>query len=325
MRIARQVTVTMVAVAALTVPVMGGTAAADVQRGRAVQRPARAVPRPAVHPPVRAVPRPAVRPPARAVPRLSPRRPARAVRAVRVPARRVWVGARLYRPYHVTYYHPWDPFYGPYGYGPWRYPYHPYDGYGASSAVRLQVSPRETEVFVDGYYVGVVDSFDGFFQRLWLPPGNHEIELYLAGYKSSRRRLYMVPDQTYRIRHVMVPLAPGAAPPPRPEPPPAAPPATVGAPSVAPPPAPRAAVAAPVGFGTLVVRVQPADAAIVIDGERWMGHETVGELVLDLGAGTHRLEVSRDGHRPYDADVDIGSGEETVINVSLPPADSDGR
>ena len=322
MRIARQVIVTMVAVAALTVPVTGGTAAADVQRGRAVQRPARAVPRPAARPPVRAVPRPTVRPRARAMPRPAVRRPARAVRA---PARRVWVGAGLYRPYYFTYYHPWDPFYGPYGYGPWRYPYYPYDRYGASGAVRLQVSPRETEVFVDGYYVGVVDSFDGFFQRLRLPPGNHEIELYLAGHESIRQTLYMTPGQTYRIRHVMVPLVPGAPVPPRPAPASAAPPSTVGGPSTDPPPASGAAVADPVGFGTLVVRVQPVDAAVVIDGERWTGHEAVGELVLDLGAGTYRLEVSRDGHRPYGVDVDIAPGEDTLINVSLPPADSEGK
>ena len=302
MRRVRHVTVTVLAVAALTTPVATAPAGAEVQRDRAVQRTQRAVPRPAARAPAR---------------------------AVRPPARRVWAGAGFYRPYHYGYYDPfWYPFYGPYAYGAWRYPYYRYGGYGASSAVRLQVTPSETEVYVDGYYVGLVDSFDGFFQRLRLPPGDHEIELYLDGHESIQRTLYLAPGETYRVRHEMAPLAPGAPAPMRPEPPPpppAAPPSAVGAPSSVPPTVPGTAVADPAGFGTLVVRVQPVDAAILVDGERWTGHEAVGELVLDLGAGMHRLEVRRDGHRPYAVDLEIAPGEDTVINVSLPPADSDGR
>ena len=301
MRTVRQAAVTVLALAALAASAAAAPSGAEAQRDRAVQRTQRAVPRPAARPPAR---------------------------VARPPVRSVRVGAGFYRPYFYGYYDPfWRPFYGPYGYGAWRYPYYQYGGYGASSAVRLQVSPPETEVFVDGYYVGLVDSFDGFFQRLRLPPGDHEIELYLEGHESIRRTLYMTPGETYRVRHEMAPLVPGAPAPTRPEPPPppAAPPATSGPPSGAPPPAAGVAVADPVGFGTLVVRVQPADAAIVVDGERWMGHEAVGELVLDLGAGTHRLEVSRGGHHPYAVDVSIAPGEDTVINVSLPPADTDGR
>ena len=300
MRTVRQAAVTVLAVVTVAAPA-AAPAAAEAQRDRAVQRTQRAVPRPAARPPAR---------------------------VVRAPVPGVRVGAGFYPPYFYGYYDPfWRPFYGPYGYAGWRYPYYRYGGYGASSAVRLQVTPPETEVFVDGYYVGLVDSFDGFFQRLRLPPGDHEIELYLEGHESIRRALYLTPGETYRVRHEMAPLAPGAAAPTRPEPPPApaAPPSTPGRPSAAPPPAVGAAVANPVQFGRLVVRVQPSDAAIVVDGERWMGHETVGELLLDLGAGRHRIEVSREGHHPYTVDVSIAPGEDTAVNVSLPPAGSDGR
>ena len=68
----------------------------------------------------------------------------------------------------------------------------------------------------------------------------------------------------------------------------------------------------------LVVRFRPLDAVLTVDGERWVGHEGLGELVLDLGAGVHDLEVARDGHRTYRADVEVLPGEQTVINVSLP-------
>ena len=85
-------------------------------------------------------------------------------------------------PYYNPWFYPWASW-GPYGaYGYWGGPYYggpyPYGyGYGYiddSTSVRLEVTPRETEVFVDGLPAGTVDSFDGFFQRLRLPPGDHD-------------------------------------------------------------------------------------------------------------------------------------------------------
>ena len=52
-------------------------------------------------------------------------------------------------------------------------------------ALRLKVKPVEASVYVDGYYVGVVDDFDGVFQRLRLEPGPHHLEIRAAG---TRRR-----------------------------------------------------------------------------------------------------------------------------------------
>ena len=57
--------------------------------------------------------------------------------------------------------------------------------YGRPSSLRLQISPRDTEVFVDGYYAGIVDDFDGFIQRLHLEPGEHTIQLYLTGHRTA--------------------------------------------------------------------------------------------------------------------------------------------
>ena len=52
-------------------------------------------------------------------------------------------------------------------------------------------------------------------------------------------------------------------------------------------------------FGTRLVRVRPLDAIVTVDGERWVGHEGIGELWLELGAGFHSIEVSRADHRSY--------------------------
>lgn len=236
-------------------------------------------------------------------------------------------GIRFHRPYrgayagfhhsfhHGPYLFPYG--YGPYGYGPWLAP--DYGGYGYGSAVRLEVDPEETEVYVDGYYTGIVDSFDGFLQRLRLPPGEHEIELYLEGHESVRQTLYLAPGETYRIRHRMQPLPEGAPPAARPEPPAPPPSADGWAGSLA----PLAYPAAAEEFGTLVVRVRPLDAVVTVDGERWVGHEGMGELVLDLGAGIHALEVSRSGHRTYAADVEVVPGGRTVVNVGLPREDDE--
>ena len=223
----------------------------------------------------------------RAVPRPATRRVATR------PTRAVYFRGYGYRPYYYGFYDPF--FYGPYPYYGARYD---------QSSVRLEVKPEETEVYVDGYYAGVVDSYDGFFQRLRLPDGAHEIELYLDGYANTRETLYLVAGETYRIRHEMEPLAEGSPQPARPEPP-SDPevglyPVDLEFPSV---------LATPGAdqFGTLAIRVQPADAEVLVDGERWEGFE-----------GPHVVEVRRDGYRTYRAEIDLPGGETTLLNVSLP-------
>jgi hypothetical protein len=100
-------------------------------------------------------------------------------------------------PYGVGY-----PWYGAFGlgflyYDPWwwdapgYYPVGPYARpYGAATAyaadvgqLRLKVKPRHAEVYVDGYFVGTVDQFDGVFQRLRLRTGAHRVEIRADGYE----------------------------------------------------------------------------------------------------------------------------------------------
>ena len=68
----------------------------------------------------------------------------------------------------------------PYGYTPRGY-YDPIPGriYGG---LRITDAPHEAQVFADGYYVGIVDDFDGVFQHLNLEVGPHRIEVRLPGY-----------------------------------------------------------------------------------------------------------------------------------------------
>jgi hypothetical protein len=258
-------------------------------------------------------------------------------------------GAYYYPPFVSLY--GWYPY--PFGYYPPYYAFGPYD---TSASVRVQVTPREAEVYVDGYYAGVVDEFDGTFQRLNVTPGSHEITVYLPGYRSATERRYFRPSAGYKIKQALDKLPAGTADDPKPQPSPSARSpirrggGEPGEPGIEPggapeprwpdPYEPRSApaprdpndpiVSAPVepppaaqwtSFGRLVVRVQPEGASVVIDGERWQGPEAEGRLQVQVSAGRHKVEISKDGYTPYSAEVEVRPGENTVLNVSLPPAD----
>jgi hypothetical protein len=53
-------------------------------------------------------------------------------------------------------------------------------------------------VYVDGYYAGIVDDFDGAFQRLEIEPGPHRIELRLPGYETFAFEVNVRPGETIR-------------------------------------------------------------------------------------------------------------------------------
>src|SRR4051812_1483635 len=132
----------------------------------------------------------------------------------------VGVGGGYYRPY---YYRPY--YYSSFLFDPWygyQYPYPPYPyGYTAyepDASVRLDVKPKQAEVYVDGYYAGIVDDFDGTFQRLRVSPGEHELELWLDGYHTVRQKVRLSQDNTFKVKYQMEKLAAGQAPEPKPQP-----------------------------------------------------------------------------------------------------------
>ena len=95
----------------------------------------------------------------------------------------------------------------------------------------------------------------------------------------------------------MQPIAPGDPVEPRPVP-------AERTPSQGPPPRGRAPMPAPGArnadrFGSVAVRVQPADAEVFIDGERWDTPAGEDRLLVELSEGTHRVEIRKAGHKPY--------------------------
>jgi len=116
-------------------------------------------------------------------------------------------------------YYPWGwgslGLWGYYGfYDPWWYgPYPPVDGYYASEgghegSLKLKVRPRDAKVYVDSYYAGVVDDFDGTFQSLKLDAGPHRIEISLDGYEALSFEVNVWPDRTTTYKAEMKKLEP---------------------------------------------------------------------------------------------------------------------
>lgn len=108
--------------------------------------------------------------------------------------------------YHVPRY----PAYDRHGYihlQGYDYPRYHYDhgAYDTHASIRLLVEPREAEVYVDGYYAGVVDDFDGIFQRLHVTPGPHDITLRLPGLRAWSIEVYATPDRTVDVHHDLIP------------------------------------------------------------------------------------------------------------------------
>jgi hypothetical protein len=242
-------------------------------------------------------------------------------------------GYGYYRPYYPYYYSPfyWGVGFGygygyPYGYG-WgapywyQYPYPPYYGgyynYDEASA-RLEVTPKDAQVFVDGYYVGSVDDFDGVFQRLHVRSGEHTLEIYKEGYRTIRERMDFRRGETYKVKFTMEPLGAGepaaARPVPAPDPNPPARDERPDRMRAAPVP-PRVAVRG--DGGALALRVQPEDATVLVDGERWDAPAGREPLVIQLEEGTHQIEVQKEGYRPYTAEIRVRRGETVPLNINL--------
>jgi hypothetical protein len=71
--------------------------------------------------------------------------------------------------------------------------------------VRLQVRPRDAAVYVDGYYAGIVDDFDGAFQRLTLQVGPHDVEIEVPGGQPQAFHIYVDPARTVDLRADLYP------------------------------------------------------------------------------------------------------------------------
>jgi PEGA domain len=135
---------------------------------------------------------------------------------------------RHYRYVQPYYYYPYAFGYGPYGRGHFyfdlhydSYVFYPgtvvrYDNYGAYygnygypvGELRLQVRPRDAQVFIDGSYAGTVDDFDGTFQSLRLEGGDYKVEIVLPGYEPLDFDVRITPGEKVTYKGDLIPEQP---------------------------------------------------------------------------------------------------------------------
>ena len=109
---------------------------------------------------------------------------------------------------------------GHHGYPGYAYhhSYYPY-AYGAYGAVGLEratvpgaldlnVKPKDTQVYLNGKYIGVTDNFDGVPRALWLKEGTYEMIFYLDGYATVVREFTIHPGVVIDVKQR---LSPGAS------------------------------------------------------------------------------------------------------------------
>ena len=140
---------------------------------------------------------------------------------------RVYVFPNYYRNNDYRYYDPWGFgafglgyfYYSPWAWGPGYSSYGNGYGYGGApygyagprygadgfdvGSVKLKVKPRDAEVFVDGYYAGVVDDFDGTLQSLKLDSGAHNIEIRKPGLETLRFDVRVQSERSITFRGEM--------------------------------------------------------------------------------------------------------------------------
>ena len=71
-----------------------------------------------------------------------------------------------------------------------------------STKVRVEGVPKQTEVFVDGYFAGTAGT-------VHTTPGGHEITLFLPGYRTVTENIYVAPGSTFKMHDSMAKLGAG--------------------------------------------------------------------------------------------------------------------
>lgn len=87
------------------------------------------------------------------------------------------------------------------------YAWRPSHGAWANRFARVKagVSPDETELWLDGAYIGTSDDFDGFPDYLYLEPGSYKVEFRLVGYQTWASDVTIRLGEVVKLEHEMAP------------------------------------------------------------------------------------------------------------------------
>jgi hypothetical protein len=204
----------------------------------------------------------------------------------------------------------WGGWYGypwyPYTYPPWGYPLPPemIAADWMTSNIKLDVSPKDAGLYVDGYYAGIVGDFGGFFHQLTLPAGPHHAETRKDGYCTLVLDVNLQPGQTITYKRTMERVRPTDV---TPEEPPVVSDLAGD---------PEAFLQIP---GTVRLDVTPKNAEVYADGyyagivDDFRGNAQH----LILTPGPHHIELRAEAYGTLEFDVDIQPGQAVDYRNSL--------
>lgn len=239
--------------------------------------------------------------------------------------------------WHGNYYWGWGLGWG-WGYPYWGYPYRGWPSYygpsylvlaggpnnRAPGAVETDVKPGKAAIHVDGVYVGQARDYNGKWDRLWVQPGSREIEFSKEGYQTLRLHVDVRGGGYAYVSERMIKgegLDPRST-----EPPPPKPKARATAPSpVSAAQPPRRPSGGALRRGLLRLEIQPADAAVYLDGEFFASGEEINRLhgAIPLAVGPHAIDVVRPGYASRSLEVEVDDGDPVRLRVDLEPGGND--
>jgi len=65
-----------------------------------------------------------------------------------------------------------------------------------TGGLQLDVEPRRAQVYIDGFYAGIVGDFSGYYHHLELPAGPHRVDILLQGYQPQTFSVVVIPGRT---------------------------------------------------------------------------------------------------------------------------------
>jgi hypothetical protein len=155
--------------------------------------------------------------------------------------------------------------------------------------VRFQAdngAAKSAGVWVDGRYVGYVNELKGS-KKLLLLPGEHQISVREAGFRSVEQTLNVQPDQV-QILHVSLVKDPRAQLP------------TVSA--------------------EVKLSIDPDRAAVFVD-DQFAGHAHefggAGRAML-LSPGKHHIKISLPGYQSFETEIEVRANQKYDIKTQLP-------
>jgi len=141
-------------------------------------------------------------------------------------------------------------------------------------------------VWVDGRYVGYINELKGS-KKLLLLPGEHEISVREAGYRSVDEKITVEPNEVHILRVILAKD-------------------------------PRAQM--PTVSGEVRLSIEPDRAAVFVD-DQFAGHAHefggAGRAML-LSPGKHHIKITLPGYQSFDTEIDVRANQKYDIKTQLP-------